>query len=123
MERPGASAVESMIASVVRTGMVTVISTSCIGQEERWWFGSRHARQRWLAPLRVVKELNGRATDVSPSGRRDAKVRFCSRTAPSWRISPPWSGDGALRAPTDRVKLHKVLEAIYKSAKKKEIRL
>ncbi|HEV7839695.1 MAG TPA: Gfo/Idh/MocA family oxidoreductase, partial [Gemmatimonadaceae bacterium] len=69
----GASAVEdSMLVHVEcadGTSFSFDVSWSYVGQEERWWFevltGRGSAR---LAPLRVVKMLNGKPTDVSPSG-------------------------------------------------------
>jgi predicted dehydrogenase len=131
MERArGASAVEeSMIASVeCVTGMVTVIdvSNSYIGQEERWWFEILATRGSGrLAPLRVVKELNGRATDVSPSGASGRESAFLqSYRAELAHFAAVVQETAPYEAPADQVKLHKVLEAIYKSAEEeKEIRL
>ena len=45
------------------------ISWSYVGEQDRWWFEVLAARgSARLAPLRVVKSLNGRPTDVSPTG-------------------------------------------------------
>ncbi|MEO6446291.1 MAG: Gfo/Idh/MocA family oxidoreductase, partial [Gemmatimonadaceae bacterium] len=45
------------------------ISWAYVGPDERWWFETLHERgSSRLAPLRVVKELNGRPVDVSPTG-------------------------------------------------------
>lgn len=131
MERArGASAVEdSMVASVECTnGMVTVIDVSnrYIGQEERWWFEVLATRGSGrLAPLRVVKELNGRATDVSPSGAASRESAFLqSYRAELAHFVAVLQGVAPYEAPTDQVRLHKVLEAIYKAAEEeKEIRL
>lgn len=130
MERSrGASAVEeSMTASVESvSGMVTVIDVSAayIGQEERWWFeilGTRGSGR--LAPLRVVKELNGRATDVSPSGASARESAFLqSYRAELAHFVAVVQETSPYDPPTDQVRLHKVLEAIYKSAEEaKEIR-
>src|SRR5947207_11854224 len=63
---------DSMLVHVECAGGISLsfdVSWSYVGQEERWWFevlsGRGSAR---LAPLRVVKMLNGKPTDVSPSG-------------------------------------------------------
>jgi len=45
------------------------ISWAYVGEEDRWWFEVLATRgSARLAPLRVVKSLNGRPTDVSPTG-------------------------------------------------------
>jgi hypothetical protein len=91
----GAATVEdAMIVHVECAGGISFsfdVSWSYVGQEERWWFevlsGRGSAR---LAPLRVVKLLNGKPTDVSPSGAARARACFYSLIAPSWRTSSPW---------------------------------
>src|SRR3954470_17606069 len=131
MERGrGASAVEeSMIAAVeCATGMVTVVdvSNAYIGQEERWWFEIIATRGSGrLAPLRVVKELNGRATDVSPTGAAGRESAFLqSYRAELAHFAAVVQETAPYEAPTDQVRLHRLLEAIYKSAEEeKEIRL
>lgn len=130
MERSrGASAVEeSMVATIECAGMVTVVDVSnCyIGQEERWWFEILATRGSGrLAPLRVVKELNGRATDVSPTGAASRESAFLqSYRAELAHFVAVVQETAPYEAPADQVKLHKLLEAIYKSAEdEKEIRL
>jgi predicted dehydrogenase len=131
MERArGASAVEeSMVVAVeCATGMVTVVdvSNSYIGQEERWWFEMLATRGSGrLAPLRVVKELNGRATDVSPTGAAGRESAFLqSYRAELAHFIAVVQGTAPYEAPGDQVTLHRLLEAIYKSAEEeKEIRL
>ena len=74
MERGrGANAVEdSMLVQLACAQGVTFafdVTWAYVGMEERWWFtviASRGSAQ--LGPLRVVKELNGKPMDVSPSG-------------------------------------------------------
>ena len=78
-----------------------------------------------LAPLRVVKELNGRAVDVSPTGAtaRDSAFIQSYRAELAHFISVV-RGDSPYEAPDDQVILHRTLEAIYRSADEgKEIRL
>jgi predicted dehydrogenase len=69
----GANAVEeTMLVGLELEGDVAVgldVSWSYVGEEERTWFEVLCSRgSARLAPLRVVKELNGRAVDVSPGG-------------------------------------------------------
>lgn len=131
MERArGASAVEESMHATMNCvgGMVTVIdvSNTYIGQDERWWFEILATRGSGrLAPLRVVKELNGRATDVSPSGGAGRESAFLqSYRAELAHFLAVIQGSVPYEAPTDQVQLHKVLEALYKSAEEaKEIRL
>ena len=53
------------------------ISWAYVGDEERWWFETLSSRgSARLAPLRVVKELNGKPTDVSPGGAAARESAF-----------------------------------------------
>jgi predicted dehydrogenase len=102
------------------------VTRAYVGDEERWWFEVLSSRgSARLAPLRVVKELNGRPTDVSPGGAAARESAFIqSYRAELAHFIAVVSGDAKYEAPTDQVVLHRVLEAIYKSADEgKEIRL
>jgi predicted dehydrogenase len=131
MERGrGASAVEDSMHVMLTdaSGMVTVIDVmnSYVGQEERWWFELLATRGSGrLAPLRVVKELNGRATDVSPTGAAGRESAFLqSYRAELAHFLAVVQETVEYEPPTDQVHLHKVIEAVYKSAEEgKEIRL
>src|SRR3954468_7986603 len=131
MERGrGASAVEESmhVTLTCASGMVTVVDVmdSYIGQEERWWFEVLATRGSGrLAPLRVVKELNGRATDVSPTGAAGRESAFLqSYRAELAHFLAVVQESVAYEPPDDQVRLHRVIEAVYKSAEEgKEIRL
>jgi predicted dehydrogenase len=102
------------------------ISGAYVGEEERWWFEVLCARgSARLSPLRVVKELNGRAVDVSPTGAAARESVFLqSYRAELAHFISVLAGESRYEAPTDQVIVHKVMEAIYKSADEgKEIRL
>jgi predicted dehydrogenase len=102
------------------------VSGSYVGEEERWWFETLSSRgSTRLAPLRVVKELHGRPTDVSPRGAAARDSAFIqSYRAELAHFVAVVTGDAEYEAPTDQVLLHRVVEAIYKSAEEgKEIRL
>ena len=99
---------------------------SYVGDEERGGFAVLAARGRArLAPLRVVKELNGRPTDVSPGGATSRDSAFVqSYRAELAHFIAVVNGESKYEAPTDQVTLHRILEAIYKSAEEeKEVRL
>jgi predicted dehydrogenase len=102
------------------------VSGTYIGEEERWWFETISTRgSTRLAPLRVVKELHGRPTDVSPRGAAARESAFIqSYRAELAHFAAVVAGDAEYEAPIDQVLLHRVIEAIYKSADEgKEIRL
>jgi predicted dehydrogenase len=102
------------------------ISGAYVGEEERWWFEVLCARgSARLSPLRVVKELNGRPVDVSPTGAAAREGVFIqSYRAELAHFLSVLAGDSRYEPPTDQVIVHKVMEAIYKSADDgKEIRL
>ena len=131
MERgSGARAVEdAMLVHLECAGNLTLtfdVSWSYVGQEERWWFEVLSTRgSARLAPLRVVKELNGKPTDVSPAGAAARESAFIqSYRAELAHFVATLAGDAPYEAPTDQVVLHKILDAVYKSADEgKEVRL
>ncbi|HVZ78727.1 MAG TPA: Gfo/Idh/MocA family oxidoreductase [Gemmatimonadaceae bacterium] len=131
MDRPrGANAVEeTMVVQLeCRNGVAFVfdVSTVYVGDEERHWFEVLASRgSARLAPLRVVKELNGRPVDVSPTGAAGRESAFIqSYRAELAHFVAIVRGEAEYEPPTDQVMLHTVLEAIYQSATEgKEIRL
>lgn len=101
------------------------VSSAYVGEDERSWFEVLAARgSARLAPLRVVKELNGRPTDVSPTGAASRESAFIqSYRAELAHFLSVVRGETPYEPPTDQAALHRVLEAIYKSAEEeKEIR-
>lgn len=131
MERgTGKNAVEdSMLVHLVCAGGAAFsfdVSGSYVGDEERWWFETLSTRgSTRLAPLRVVKELHGRPADVSPRGASARESAFIqSYRAELAHFVSVIAGETEYEAPADQVLLHRVAEAIYKSADEgKEIRL
>jgi predicted dehydrogenase len=131
MDRPrGASTVED--AMLVQLECAAGISFSfdlnwCyIGDDDRFWFEVLASRGTGrLAPLRVIKDLNGRPTDVSPTGATARESAFFqSYRAQLAHFLAVVRGDAKYEPPEDQIVVHRVLEAIYKSAEEgKEIRL
>jgi predicted dehydrogenase len=102
------------------------VNWSYIGEEDRMWFEVLASRGSGrLAPLRVIKELNGRYIDVSPSGATARESAFYqSYRAQLAHFVAVVRGDAKYEPPEDQIVVHKVLEAIYKSAEEgKEVRL
>jgi predicted dehydrogenase len=131
MERPrGSSTVEDTMLVQLECAAGTSFSFDVnwcyIGEEDRMWFEVLASRGSGrLAPLRVIKELNGRAMDVSPSGGTARESAFYqSYRAQLAHFVAVVRGDVKYEPPEDQIVVHKVLEAIYKSAEEgKEVRL
>ncbi|HUF25382.1 MAG TPA: Gfo/Idh/MocA family oxidoreductase [Gemmatimonadaceae bacterium] len=131
MERPkGAGSVEDlMLVHLECAGGQTLsldVTWSYVGEEERWWFEVLSARgSARLAPLRVIKELNGKPTDVSPSGAAARESAFAqSYRAELAHFIAVINEEIEYEPPADQVVLHRIVEAIYRSAEEgKEIRL
>lgn len=102
------------------------VSWAYVGQEERWWFEVVSTRgSARLSPLRVVKELNGRPTNVSPSGAAARESAFLqSYRAELTHFVAVVKEEAAYEPPNDQLEVMRVMEAIYKSAEEgHEIRL
>jgi predicted dehydrogenase len=131
MERGrGASTVEdSMLVQLECAAGISFsfdVNWCYIGEEDRSWFEVLASRGSGrLAPLRVIKDLNGRAMDVSPSGATAGGSAFYQAyRAQLAHFIAVVRGDVKYEPPEDQVVVHKVLEAIYKSAEEgKEVRL
>jgi predicted dehydrogenase len=126
----GASTVEdSMIVHVECAGGMSFsfdVSWSYVGQEERWWFEALTSRgSARLAPLRVVKMLNGKPTDVSPSGAAARESVFLqSYRAELAHFIAVVNETTPYDPPEDQLIVIKLMEAIYKAAEEgKEVRL
>ena len=126
----GAQAVEDAMLVHLECGNSLSISLdlnwSYVGEDDRWWFETVSTRgSTRLAPLRVVKELNGRPVDVSPTGAAARESAFVqSYRAELAHFLAVITGEAKYEAPTDQVVLHKIAEAVYKAADEgKEIRL
>jgi predicted dehydrogenase len=89
-----------------------------VGDEDRNWFEVLATKgSARLAPLRVVKEINGRAIDVSPSGAAQRESPFLqSYRAELTHFLAAIAGDVAYEPPIDQVTVQRVLEAAYKAA-------
>ncbi len=127
--RAAAAVEESMQVLLECANGMTIsfdVAWSYVGDEDRWWFEVHATRgSAQLAPLRVTKELNGRAVDVSPSGAAARESPFLqSYRAEIAHFLAVMQGQVPYEPPTDQVQVHRILEAIYKAADDgKEIRL
>ena len=102
------------------------VSWCYVGQEERWWFETISSRGSGrLAPLRVVKMLNGRPTDVSPTGAAARESAFIqSYRAELAHFVAVVNEETKYEPPAEQVVVQSIMEAIYRAADEgKEIRL
>jgi len=102
------------------------ISLAYVGNEERWWFEVLSSRgSARLAPLRVLKELNGKAVDVSPVGGAARESAFTqSYRAELAHFLSVLREESEYEPPADQVVVHRILEAAYRAADEaREVRL
>jgi predicted dehydrogenase len=102
------------------------VSWAYVGQEERWWFEVISSKgSARLSPLRVVKELNGRPVNVSPSGAAARESAFLqSYRAELTHFVAILKGEAKYDPPVDQLQVMDVMDAIYRSAEEgREIRL
>ncbi len=94
------------------------LSWTYVGSEERWWFEALSSRgSARLAPLRVVKDLNGRPVNVSPMGAAARESAFIqSYRAELAHCVSVIRGESAYEPPDDQRQVHRILEAAYRSA-------
>jgi predicted dehydrogenase len=127
--RGGATVEDAMIVHVECAGGISFsfdVSWAYVGQEERWWFEVLSARgSARLAPLRVVKMLNGKPTDVSPSGAAARESLFLqSYRAELAHFIAVVNDETPYDPPEDQLVVMKLIEAIYKAAEDgREVRL
>lgn len=126
--RPG-SVEDMMIAHIECENGISLcidVSWAYVGQEERWWFEVISSKgSARLSPLRVVKELNGRHVNVSPSGAAARESAFLqSYRAELAHFVAILKDEAQYEPPIDQLEVMHVMEAIYKSADEgREIRL
>jgi predicted dehydrogenase len=116
------SAVEStMVALVTCDGGFAYtfnVTWNYVGERDRWAFEvlatSGSAR---LAPLRVVKDINGRPVDVSPGGgaTRDGPLMQSHRAELAHFVSV-LHGDTVYDPPTEQLAVLRLIDAAYRSA-------
>lgn len=131
MERGrGANAVEESMFAAVECAqgkmLIVNVNWTYVAQAERWWFDVMSTRgSAQLAPLRVVKELNGKPTNVTPTGAAARESAFTqSYRAELAHFLAVLREEASYEPPVDQVITHRVAEAIYRSAdEEKEIRL
>ena len=126
----GAAAVEDSLMMVLEcAGGLTIALDVCweyVGTEDRWWFDVLATRgSARLGPVRVVKELNGKPADVTPTGAAARETAFLqSYRAELAHFVAVLREEAPYEPPADQVTVIRVIEAIYRAADEgKEVRL
>jgi predicted dehydrogenase len=128
-QAPAVPVEDAMLVGIECEGGLSIgldVSWSYVGERERQWFEVVLSRgSARLAPLRVVKELNGRAVDVSPSGAAARESPFLqSYRAQLAHFVAVLAGETPYEAPTDQVLVARLVEGVYRAAdERKEVRL
>jgi len=122
MARQGKDAVEDLATALVvcDSGLVLSIDVSWrhMGEAERFWFDLVGAKGgASIQPLRVFKEVHGSVVDVTPTGASGRETIFAQSYRAEWSyFLAVIRGDVNAPPPRDQLALHRVLEAVYRSA-------
>jgi len=89
-----------------------------VGEGERFGLGVRAARgTAGINPLNVWKELHGVPTDVAPTGAISRENAFTASYRAEWaHFLAALKGEAKPFDNTEQLTLHRILDAIYKSA-------
>ena len=89
-----------------------------LGQGERFGVGIRGSKgTAGINPLNVWKELHGVAVDVSPTGSVGRENAFTASYRAEWaHFQAAIAGDARVPSLQEHLVLHKVVDAIYRSA-------
>jgi len=122
MMAPGKDAVEDLATALVvcenGVSLSMDVSWRHMGESERFWFdlvSSKGAAS--IQPLRLFKEAHGTVTDVTPTGASGRETPFAQSYRAEWTyFFAVIRGDLNAPPPRDQLALHRVLEAVYRSA-------
>jgi predicted dehydrogenase len=94
------------------------VSWRHVGDSERFWLDIQGLKgSATITPFKVFKELHGQPVDVTPTGAAGREHAFTASYRSEWAyFLAGVRGDVKLVPPEDQVRLHRVIEAIYRSA-------
>jgi predicted dehydrogenase len=105
---------------VCETGMSIFVDVTWrhLGEGERFGVGVRGSKgTAGINPLNVWKELHGVAVDVSPTGSVSRENAFTASYRAEWaHFQAAIAGEAKIPSLQEHLTLHKVLDAIYRSA-------
>ncbi len=102
------------------------VSWRHFGEGERTWLdvvGTKGSGS--ISPLRVFKELHGAPVDVTPTGAASRESAFAASYRSEWAyFLAAVRGEITAEPPEDQLQVHRVLDAIYRSAdEQREVKL
>ena len=94
------------------------VNWNYIGEGDRWWFevlGTEGSAR--MSPLRIVKDINGKPTDVSPTGalQRDTPL-MQSYKAEFAHLMAVLREEAEYESPDDQILVYHSMEGIYQAA-------
>jgi len=94
------------------------VSWRHMGDAERFWFDLVGAKgSASVQPLRVFKEVHGTIIDATPTGASGRETPFAQSYRAEWTyFLAVIKGDVNAPPPRDQLALHRVLDAVYRSA-------
>ena len=94
------------------------VSWRHVGEGERTWMDVQGTKgSASISPLRVFKELHGVPVDVTPTGATGRENPFSASYRSEWAyFLAAVRGEVQAEPPEDQLQLHKVIEAVYRSA-------
>ncbi len=118
----GPDSVEEMGSALVvcETGLLLSVDVSWrhLGEGERFWFdlvGSKGSAA--IQPLRIIKDVHGVPTDVTPTGAISRETQFAQSYRAEWTyFLAVIKGDVNAPPPRDQLLLQQVVDAVYRSA-------
>ncbi|HEX9705753.1 MAG TPA: Gfo/Idh/MocA family oxidoreductase [Gemmatimonadales bacterium] len=114
--------VETMGSALIATDGGALLSVDVsfrhFGEGERFWFDVVGAKgSAAIGPLRVFKEFHGLPVDVTPTGATGRETMFTQSYRAEWTyFLAVIKGEVNAPAPRDQITLHRVMEAVYRSA-------
>jgi predicted dehydrogenase len=94
------------------------VSWRYVGEGERFWLDVQAGKgSASITPFKVFKEMHGTPVDVTPTGASGREHQFTLSYRYEWAyFLAGVRGEVTLAPPEDQVQLHKIVEAIYRSA-------
>ncbi len=119
--RAGAQVDEVAVAHLLCAGAASIlcdVSWRYVGAGERLWLDCQGTKgSASISPFHVFKELHGSPVDVTPHGAAGREHAFTASYRSEWAyFLAGVRGEIELQPPEDQVRLHRIIEAVFKSA-------
>jgi predicted dehydrogenase len=94
------------------------VSWRHLADGERFWFDLLGTKgSAGIQPLKIVKDVHGMPTDVTPTGATGRETQFAQSYRAEWTyFLAALKGDVNASPPKDQLLLQRVVDAVYRSA-------